>query len=914
MPIISSLFSQVAKGRLVSRMLSFFLTSNDSTSYSYSNDQGNTWESTRFSKMLNGNRSTITFSGNGWIAGAVHDFDRSTDGLTWVQGTFPYNNEGFWSEIAGGGNRFVVAENYNFGAEGEGEVMGSNRVASSTDGITWQIGFLTRIAQWGRIAFGNGVYVVTDQYFTNSVNVSTDAVNWTNANLPSAVTIEAFGFANGRFVGLTFDQAVLSTNGTTWTLHSGPTGSKHRPVGGNGVILTNFTTYTNIVTRSTDGITWTYHNLPFQASWSNIAFVNGVFAVRAPGTNTGASSTDGITWTLNTNYQTSGFVRLTQSSSKIVGVDQTRNAFDSTDGTLWRGPEVISGSQLSSQGSWQYPAYGNGRVVVFRGFPGSLSDTAITSVDGISWSTATLPVTRAFYAVAYGGGAFVAVPSTQVSGAVGDVSVRSVNGITWTTATMPVSTNWRALVYADDKFIAAATNIKDLAYSNDLGQTWTGPTYVSQLPARGRWSVAGGNSRTIALPSSNNISSITTNGTTWQNGGALPSSATWFASFANGQFIGLTAGLTGVRSTDGLAWTTFSFPAGNAFQWRHAAFGAGRYVITSGSNVGAHSTDTITWTITTTQLPSGTSGSGQIIFAGSRFVVLGQSTTQYSTSADGITWTQRTAPVAFFTSIAHGNGLYVVGTTMANHTYITSTDAITWTQRALPSNIFVSGWNITFGNGRFIAISRGGHIGFHSTDAVNWTSTNITEVGDYRSLSFDGSRFIATRESSSSFIRSTDGITWAAPTVTSGGALPGELYITSIAYQNSRLVVTAPDARRYVATSTNGSSWSLDNLPSGVGIPVGVAGGNGIFVIPMSGSACFTSTDGLAWTQRTTPLSLSTTDFESSVIFSEGFFTVASRTRGVMRSTDGITWTIMSVPAAGAYSSINAAINARFIG
>ena len=109
---------------------------------------------------------------------------------------------------------------------------------------------------------------------------------------------------------------------------------------------------------------------------------------------------------------------------------------------------------------WDLVRYGNGKFIAM---PNSAAMVAY-SIDGITWTSATLPFSSNWYSLCYGGGKFVALAGN-------DQTVYSSDGITWTQGSMPDTSNWRAVCYGNGKFVAVNESNK-AAYSTD-GITWT---------------------------------------------------------------------------------------------------------------------------------------------------------------------------------------------------------------------------------------------------------------------------------------------------------------------------------------------------------------------------------------------------------------------------------------------------------
>jgi hypothetical protein len=165
-------------------------------------------------------------------------------------------------------------------------------------------------------------------------------------------------------------------------------------------------------------------------------------------------------------------------------------------------------------------------------------------------------------------------------------------------------------------------------------------------------------------------------------------------------------GGTGIIATspDGITWTVRTTPTTTN---RDIAFGAAS-VIVSASNSGIYSsTDYTNWTLRQNNSYTAVAHNGLAVGSGSLFVGVGFSSVIYS-SPDGITWTNRTNPGGQFTSVAYGNGMWVV--TAESGTILSSPDGITWTQRV--SSTFYAGTayninSVAFNAGRFVAATGG---------------------------------------------------------------------------------------------------------------------------------------------------------------------------------------------------------------
>ena len=159
-------------------------------------------------------------------------------------------------------------------------------VATSSDGISWQI---TRTASWIRarkIVCGDGVVVgllPTSQVSVNAyyarratINLTTGSIGWSSSSLNRLCVALAHGA--GMFVAIS--EA--------------------------GACAVSFT-----------GATWVYGTLPLTTNgWTDIAYINGRFI--AVGTDRVATSPDGLVWTMLPNAPSGAFTAIAAGSSAMA--------------------------------------------------------------------------------------------------------------------------------------------------------------------------------------------------------------------------------------------------------------------------------------------------------------------------------------------------------------------------------------------------------------------------------------------------------------------------------------------------------------------------------------------------------------------------------------------------------------------
>jgi hypothetical protein len=294
----------------------------------------------------------------------------------------------------------------------------------------------------------------------------------------------------------------------------------------------------------------------------------------------------------------------------------------------------------------------------------------------------------------------------------------------------PTITSSTTLTNIVNNFIAIADNSNVIALSDNNGSSWS----VNNLTATRSWKdVAYGDSKFIACAYGSSDYEFSTNGITWtsRNFNVTNVNNQWTCiAYANNKFIILAnASANGIISTDGLNWTKFTLPfqifiggpnAPSSSSWNGCAYGNGIFVAMNyNSATIATSADGITWT--QRSLPS-TNNWNDIIY-GNKFAIVAAQTNKIAYSANGTSWTTANLPEsAGWKSIAYGNNTYVaIGYNLAN--IIVSNDLINWT-----SNIVLNGpWNkIIYKNNTFIIIGSTTTV-LTSTNGINWTQRSIAD-------------------------------------------------------------------------------------------------------------------------------------------------------------------------------------------
>lgn len=149
----------------------------------------------------------------------------------------------------------------------------------------------------------------------------------------------------------------------------------------------------------------------------------------------------------------------------------------------------------------------------------------------------------------------------------------------------------------------------------------------------------------------------------------------------NNGYLYITGSSTLRISTDnGITWTAYNLPASTVSSNNHCVdFDGTTYVYCAGTNGLWSSTNLTTWTARTSNI-TGTNPNHRVYFRNALWFVMSSTTgtTSFSTSTDGITWTNRTWGTAtqIGNSVRYVNSLYMV---LCTGSVQTSPDGVTWT-------------------------------------------------------------------------------------------------------------------------------------------------------------------------------------------------------------------------------------------
>lgn len=247
-------------------------------------------------------------------------------------------------------------------------------------------------------------------------------------------------------------------------------------------------------------------------------------------------------------------------------------------------------------------------------------------------------------------------------------------------------------------------------------------------------------------------------------------------------------------------------------------------------------------------------------------------------------WKENTLPAnTDWKSVTYGDGKYVAVTFYSDKGAY-STDGVTWTEMSMPA---VDSWIVTYGNGKYVALASGNTKGAYSTNGINWTEMNMPSSRSWNGLTYGNGKFVAVAASSDKGAYSTDGVTWTEM------SMPTSRDWASVTYGDGKFVAVVVDSL-YGAYSADGISWTEMSMPASR-IWRRVTYGNGKFVAVGSGSDKGAySTDGISWTEMSMPTSRS---WIGLTYGDDKFVAVAYNSDKGAYSIDGITWTETTLPA-----------------
>ena len=833
--------------------------------------------------------SQYTVATNGSITVAVDNFGgfirTTTDGVTWNVVPNPANT-------SLNGVRYL---NGNFVA------VGNSAIAYSPDGTTWYAAS-TGGSALADVAYGGGVYVAVGT--SGAILYSTNLVSWNAVpRIPQTAQLAKVVYGNGVFVSITASNVVIySADGINWYQSLFSSAGTLVDVIYTGSQFAMQTSAYGTCT-STDGINW-YRNGSYQCNAGpsypaqiTSCATNGTVSVAVGSSGTVSVTSDGVNWeTTAIGTSPSATVALQSVfylNGQFVIVGASGNIFSSTDGYNWINR---TNTTATTTNAFVTAAYGNG-VYVFGSststtpfvtadlaeftpggatfaavkiiyanslFVAATSSGILTSPDGVAWNLRH-GSGSVIYDIVYSGTQFVAL--------VGTGTAYSTDGITWTAGGSTLNAMNR-LAYGNGLFVAISGSIPSSIYTSPDGATWTARTVPGGYRGAASTGIAW-DGTSFVVAGALGYYATSTDGITW-TGAYFENPCTFYdvrvcngktvATSTDGGIVVLAGGTvqTVVKTALKYAPLTGSVPAPKTLAYD----GSGKYVAAAGASYIMYSSDASTWAIANNPATvSGNFSNTDVFYFNGLFFTAGG--TVFSTSSDGVSWTQRTVGGAAINSVAYGASVYVaVGNTGAVYS---SPDGVTWTSRSAGSGNFLS---IIYANSLFVAV--GGSVCYTSPDGIIWTSRTIGSVVFNRVI-YANSLFVAVGASGQIYT-SPDGATWTQRTSQVGNQL------NTVIWTGTQFV--AVGATGACVTSPDGITWTRRPIGS-TGTFTGLANnGSTVVAITNTNGAYCSTNDGLTWDFYPTPYGSNML----SVEYLGGKFVMAG-TGQILTSTDGKSWT-----------------------
>ncbi len=565
------------------------------------------------------------------------------------------------------------------------------------------------------------------------------------------------------------------------------------PVADYNGVATNGTAFVAVGERgtmvhSTDGISWTQVStgLSWQSAINDITYGNSKFVAVASGS-TVLTSTDGVTWAL-------------RSSINATAINYVNSMFVAVGaGFISKSVDGINWSTTSVSDTFYNVSYGNGIYVAV-----GLFDAIWTSTDATNWTEQTSDnPTKRWYGVTYGNGVFVIVggenPSTSMI-------LTSVDGVTWSTQTIPNFDILRDVIYDGSNFIA--TGWQQRIYSSTDGYSWTSVNrFGSNIGLNGN---AYSGSTFVSVGDKGTIYSSTdvVDGATWTSRTQASSRNYEVVAHDGTQFVAAGYPNRVATSVDGKTWnhTTGTGLTDTSYDMVYAN---SMFVIAANGGRIFTSTNGINWTL---RASGTTSLLEDITYDNSMFVAVGMNGT-IVTSSDGINWTVQTSGVsAHLEGVSYGNSAFVaVG---YSGVVLTSPNGVTWTEQV--SGIAINLYDVTYGNGLFVASASNRRM-FTSPDGVTWTQRSLPgSVGMVTAIEpvlFSGSTFLVS-DIFGYVSTSEDGITWAHRYSTGVSGLRNATSGNNsfVLVGNSGMIIQSGDEFAPVTTPSHSSGMFEDNF------------------------------------------------------------------------------------------------------
>jgi hypothetical protein len=520
--------------------------------------------------------------------------------------------------------------------------------------------------------------------------------------------------------------------------------------------------------------------------------VDGLLKVTAP--------TSDQTLTVTATYDAYG---VTKSISKQVNISvDTPTTGDPLDNWRWRNP-------LPTGNTFNSVAFGGGQFAAVGQY-----GAIFTSTDGVSWRDRASGTRNTLYNITWGNSQFVAV------GSLGTIRT-SPDGVIWISRVSGTTKILTKIIWANNMYVAVGWSGTIITSPDCV--TWTPRTSGVTNHLTG---VSWNNGKYVVVGTAGIILS-STDAITWTIKVSGTTNTLYSVTSANNQFVTVGASGTILTSSDASIWTFKD--SKTTTNLNNVSFEGNHFVAVGNEGAVIESTDGTTWITRTTITFDDLKG---IAFGNNHYIAVGLSGT-ILLSTNRVIWSLSTAGIRNqFFDISWGNNQYVaVG---AFGIIRTSPDGKSWTDRVSGTTSTLSG--ITWWNGKYVVVGANGTI-LTSVDGIAWTARLSGTTSQLRNVIWGNGVFVAVGDGGVT-LTSTSGLVWTS--VPSGSSTQ----LKSTIWKNTR----------YTTVSFSGEIFdsNIGSVSSGTVNPLwDIAWGNGLYVAVGDKGTILTSTDGIAWTTRT---------------------------------------------------------------
>jgi len=258
-------------------------------------------------------------------------------------------------------------------------------------------------------------------------------------------------------------------------------------------------------------------------------------------------------------------------------------------------------------------------------------------------------------------------------------------------------------------------------------------------------------------------------------------------------------------------------------------------------------------------------------------------------------WSAATAPDnSGWNQVTYGNGKFVAiaqsggGGSSIKIMYASESDLTTWTGQSTENQIW---YDITYGNGYFVAVSNNGtnRVMYASdSDLTTWTLATAAEQNDWKSVTYGNGKFVAVSDDGTNrvmYASDSDPSSWTSASASEASSW------WQVTYGNGKFVAVAASGTNRVMYSSDAINWtSASNIAFNAWYGIAYGGGKFVAVAGSGINRVMHSSDGINWTNAPSTNYHYSESSWRSVTYGKGVFVAVAAsgtTTRVMYSYDG---------------------------